>query len=294
MVVAQQRLAAVGIRPDDRKRTGMLFQRKQIIVLQQNQRAAGSLIGEQGMLLTIQAFNAQSVVDGLLVELPQLEAGGHHPHCGLFDLFTGDQALLESFLQALVFTAAGKVASPLQSKSRRLLFVFGDLVVEMKVADCPAVGDVHTFKAPFASELVLHEVSVCTTRLTVEGAVCAHYRIDVCLLHSRLKGRKVGLFQVFLAHNCIKAMPERLRSTVGGKVLDAGGGLENGTTTLQSLDEGHCQALGQIRVLTESFLPASPAGVAKDVDIRRPDGKSLVDVTVAFGFVQVVFCPLFG
>src|ERR1039458_9972758 len=73
-------------------------------------------------------------------------------------------------------------------------------------------------------------------------------------------------------------MPLRLRAAVHGEVLRRGNHPEVvGIVSLQTLHEGDAQTAGEERVLSVSLLPASPARIAKDVDVRRPDGQSVVD-----------------
>ena len=43
------------------------------------------------------------------------------------------------------------------------------------------------------------------------------------------------------------------------------------------------------RIFAVGFLAAAPAGIAKDVDVRRPEGESVKDAVVAFALGLVVF-----
>ncbi len=42
------------------------------------------------------------------------------------------------------------------------------------------------------------------------------------------------------------------------------------------MHHGRTQLTGEIGVLAEGFLAAAPAGIAEDIDVRRPEGEALV------------------
>src|SRR5215211_5538470 len=58
---------------------------------------------------------------------------------------------------------------------------------------------------------------------------------------------------------------------------------------LQSFNESDTQSRSQIRVFVESLLTASPARIAKDVDIRAPERQSLIAPAFAVAGKFVVF-----
>ena len=47
---------------------------------------------------------------------------------------------------------------------------------------------------------------------------------------------------------------------------------------LQAFNEGNAQARSQIGILAVGFLAAAPARIAKNIDVRRPDGEAAVPV----------------
>ena len=63
-----------------------------------------------------------------------------------------------------------------------------------------------------------------------------------------------------------------------GVVLRAGVGFQDRgiRRALQAPDHGHSQLSRQIRVLAVGFHPASPAGIAEDIDVRSPESNTLV------------------
>ena len=76
-----------------------------------------------------------------------------------------------------------------------------------------------------------------------------------------------------------------------GEVLAAGGGFQVPAVALQALDEADAQTAGQIGILAVGFMAAAPAGIAENVDIRAPDGQSLIDIPVLMGALAVVLGP---
>jgi hypothetical protein len=58
--------------------------------------------------------------------------------------------------------------------------------------------------------------------------------------------------------------------------------------TLEPADERHSQAAGQVRVFAVRLLPAAPARVAEDVDVRRPEREPLVPAALALPHELVV------
>src|SRR5258708_17385814 len=59
--------------------------------------------------------------------------------------------------------------------------------------------------------------------------------------------------------------------------------------TLQSGDERYSHSSGKKRILTVGFLPASPSGIAEDINVRGPEVQALHDVPPAFAYRLVVF-----
>ena len=74
------------------------------------------------------------------------------------------------------------------------------------------------------------------------------------------------------------------------EVLGTGVGLEHGRVhrPLQAPDHRHTQLSGEIGILTIGFHTTAPAGVAENIDIGCPEGKSLILAHVA-GLKRLVF-----
>ena len=64
--------------------------------------------------------------------------------------------------------------------------------------------------------------------------------------------------------------------------------------SLESFYKCNTQAAGQIRIFSVSLMSASPSWITKNIYIGRPQGQSLVNVSVSLLGNSVVFCTGFG
>src|SRR5271170_2548622 len=77
-------------------------------------------------------------------------------------------------------------------------------------------------------------------------------------------------------------MARGLGAAMDGVVLGGGDGLEVlGVVALQALDELDGHSAGEERVFAVGFHAASPARVAKEIDVGGPEGETLIDVALA-------------
>ena len=149
-------------------------------------------------------------------------------------------------------------------------------------------------EAPFFPQGVGQQGLAAAAGLAVGAVVGAHDGLDPGLPDQILEGGQVGLLHVLRACDGVELMAQRLRPAVHGEVLGAGGGLHGPALALQAAHIGLPHARGQIRVLAVGLMPAAPAGVAEDVDVRRPEGQAVVDVAVALRGQGVVLGPALG
>ena len=89
-------------------------------------------------------------------------------------------------------------------------------------------------------------------------------------------------------------MAQRFGAGMHGKVLGAGGGLEHFPIALQALHIGNAEAGGQIGILAVGLMAAAPAGITENIDVGRPEGEALVDISVAMGNGSVVLGAALG
>src|SRR5256884_8034721 len=72
-------------------------------------------------------------------------------------------------------------------------------------------------------------------------------------------------------------------------MLDRGDGLQvAGIVALEPADELHREPAREVGILAVRLLPASPARVAKQIDVGRPDGQALIALVLALPEVRVM------
>ena len=128
-------------------------------------------------------------------------------------------------------------------------------------------------------------------RFPVDTVVAAHDCLHTSLFHKPSECRKVGLRHVFLCRPGIKAVADRLRSRVHREMLGTGSCLHVFTVSLKASDKRAAKRSRQIRIFPVGLLPSSPPWIPEDIHIRRPEGQSLVDVSVSHCSIGIVFGP---
>jgi len=102
--------------------------------------------------------------------------------------------------------------------------------------------------------------------------------------------REIGLAEIPFVGAGVEEMPFGFGAAMDGEVFDSGDGLEVlRVVPLKTFDELHGEAAGEIGVFAIGLLAAAPAGIAKDIDIGRPEGQALVDQSFSFTDEFVVF-----
>src|SRR4029453_11059993 len=110
---------------------------------------------------------------------------------------------------------------------------------------------------------------------SADGVIDAHDGVRLRLHNRGLESHQVSVHQVILAHGSVEDVPLRLRTTVYGVVFRSRDYFKVvRIVALHPLYEFDAHATGEIRIFPVRFLPSSPAGIAKDIDVRRPVGQS--------------------
>src|SRR6202008_554097 len=106
----------------------------------------------------------------------------------------------------------------------------------------------------------------------------------------RLEVRQVAVAKITVARHGVEHVTLRLRTAVNPEVLHRGDGLEVlRVVPLQALDEGNGDASRQERIFPVRFLSAPPTGTTEEVDVRRPDGESLISRVASLAVVLMMF-----
>jgi len=166
-------------------------------------------------------------------------------------------------------------------------------VALVKVADGPAIGNNIPFEAPFVAQSVKEQV-IRARRFAAHGVVRAHYRIGLAFHNRGAKRGSIGVRKIVRGNRHIKAMPQNFRAAVDGKVLGCRDCFQIARIiALQAGNEGHSDAAGEIRIFAVGFLAASPTRIAKNIDIRRPEGEAVIAASVSMLDGVVIFGPRF-
>src|ERR1022692_4222695 len=135
---------------------------------------------------------------------------------------------------------------------------------------------------PRAAQLIFEQESVGAGGFTVNAVVRAHNRLCPALGNGGAEGRKISVLHVMFRGWYINRVPRRFRPAVHGKMLrrrDHAKILR--VIALQSGDKSYAHPTRDKWILAVGFLPAPPARIAEDIDVRRPEVQALHDVAVS-------------
>ena len=149
--------------------------------------------------------------------------------------------------------------------------------------DRRAIRDHVALKIPLAPQLVIEQKLVDAGGLPVDAVVGAHHGAGLALGYRRAERRQVGVHFVVLAHFHVGNVPRRLGSAVHREMLRRRNGeIVFRIVSLHAGDEGDAHARRQEWIFAVGLLAASPARVAKDVDVWRPEVQAFEDAAVPF------------
>ena len=164
----------------------------------------------------------------------------------------------------------------------------------MEVTDCPAVRSIMTFEFPFSSQDIFHKIFMCTAGFSVCSVIGTHYSFYICFCNQCFKSRKVCFPHILHTYFRIKFMSQRFRATMYCKMFCAGSSFHNRSITLKSFYEFHAKSGRQIWILTIGFMPSAPSRISENVYIGGPESKPLINISVFFCRICIVFCSSFS
>ena len=230
------------------------------------------------------ACASKSTVPGAAGRVAQhAQAIAQRQHAGERSIDVGlvDQVPIQRVGERSVGAADLQVAAGAQRGRRRLGFIRHVAVSLVGIRDGECIAHHQPLETPGAAERVLQQLAVGAARHAVDGVVRRHDRGDPSL-DAGLERRQVGLVQVLRRDRHVESVAEHLRAAVHGEVLGAGGDSGGGgIRSLQAADGGARHGAGQIRVLPEGLMAASPARVAEDVHVRGAEGEAPVALAAA-------------
>src|ERR1043165_2320711 len=160
------------------------------------------------------------------------------------------------------------------------------------VVDCATIGNYIAVEAPLATQHVAEQMCIGARRLAVYAVVSAHHGGSPSFHDSGPESRPVSLTHIAFACRRVKTMALGLWSRMNRVVL---GSVNNfqilRIVTLESFNECYSETAGEIWIFSVSLLPASPARVAKDIDVWRPKRETIKPVVVTMSLCFVVLGP---
>ena len=109
------------------------------------------------------------------------------------------------------------------------------------------------------------------------------------------EGGRVGVIEIVEGDGNVEAVAKRFGAAVDGVVLGSGDDFEIfRIVALEAGDEGYAEAGGEEGIFAVGFLAASPAGIAENIYIGRPESETVVAAGVVVCDGVVVFGTGFG
>jgi len=193
------------------------------------------------------------------------------------DLVLGDQPPPHGLAELVEGAAAGKVTSAPQGQRRRLDRIGRHAMVLVDIGQRPAVGDHMAREFPLPAQDIAQQEVARAARLAPHAVVGAHDRLHPGLAHQFLERRQIRVPQVVRGHRRVEGVPLGFRPRVHREMFGASRRFEvPRIVALQTAHERRAEHTREHRVLAPRFLSASPARVAEDIDVRRPEGQALV------------------
>ena len=294
VVVAHQRVDAVGVGTDHGDAPGRRLQWQQPIVLQQDQRATGRLQVERAMRGRVELVR-RDPGEGPLpgwVEQAQTQANVEQPMQRPVEVGLGQQSLPHGRHGgggrggAVAAEVADQVGAGAHRQGHgrlgRLHMVVG--AVLMDVGHRAAVRHHMPLELPFLAQPLPQQRLAGARGHAVDRVVGAHHRFRAAFGDRRMEGRQVGVHQVTRRDPHVLLVAIGFGAAVHREVLHRRGHARMPRVrSLQPLDEGHAHARGQRGVLAIGLLAAAPAGVPEDVDVGRPHRQAAVQAGRAVG-----------
>src|SRR5664279_5649624 len=158
-----------------------------------------------------------------------------------------------------------------------------------------AVRDYVALKAPLATNCVLEQKRICTPGLAFYGVIYAHHRAGFAFRDRGAERGQVRVFHVVFGYVDVEEVSHRFGSAMHRIVLGCSDdAVVYRVVSLHAGYKRHAHAAGEEWVFAVCLLAAAPAGIAKDVDIRRPKRQSLEDVGASLANRFVMLGAAFG
>ena len=190
------------------------------------------------------------------------------------DLGFRDVAGLDLVNESSIFGAAGEVRTGFDCCHSRCAERGSVFMTPEDVAHGAAIAHDVALESPLFPQALLKKVRAGAAGYPVYGVIHAHDRIRFALHDCGPERRQIRIDLVRLAHPGVKDVPLRLWTAVHGVVLGCGDDFQVvRIVPLHARNKRDAHTAGEIGIFSVGFLAAPPAGIAEDIDVRRPVGQ---------------------
>ena len=233
------------------------------------------------------------------IEHTKIKACAEEASQGLVEVGLGHQLLLYRFDERRkglpLAIAAFQIGPGLERGSRGVCHVRRIMVTRIDIGHRGAVADHVAVEVPGLPQVIAQQHGIGARRRAVDGVVRAHRRLRVRLGNHRPKRGQIRILKVVRGNIDVGLMPRRFRAAMNGKVLWCGHHARMaGIVALHSRNEGDAHPARQKRVFPVGLLAASPARIAKDIDVRRPECQTEELFALVLANRLVIFGARFG
>ena len=191
--------------------------------------------------------------------------------------------------------AALQVGPGLHSGGGGVGHVRREVMSRVHIRNGRAIAHDIAIEAPGVAQVLAQEHRVRAGRRAVDSVVGAHHRLRMRFGDRGAKGRQVGVLQVMRRDVDVELVPHWLRPAMHRVVLRSRDNAKKSwILPLHTGDKGDAHATRQERIFAVGLLPASPARIAEDVDVGRPEGQAEEHLMIAFAHGLVVLCAGLG
>ena len=199
------------------------------------------------------------------------------------------QALAHTFSELLVEVAALKVSSGKECIAHGRGGIGVSFMMVVEVVHCATVGSYIALEVPLIAKDVHHKRVVAAAWLSVEAIIGTHHAVNACFYDKFVESRQISVPKVESRWPRIKDVTAIFGATMHGKVLGTCHRFQ--VIWVVAFETAHYSRThlgGKIWVFAVGFLTASPARVAKDIDIRSPISKATILSYTFSGFESLV------
>ena len=193
-------------------------------------------------------------------------------------------AAIQRLAERAIGVAAVQIVPRVEGGGAGAGFVGAEVMEVQHVVERIAVGHHEPAESPVLAQAAIEQPVGGAGRRAVQRVVGAHHRAGAAFDQRGTERRQVGRLQIARGDIHVETVTPRLRTAVHSQMLWRGDRARMPRiVALQAADESDRQLPGEVGILAVGFHATSPAGVAENVDVRRPDRQPFITPMVAAG-----------